>query len=140
GIGGIELLGNHPRSSLPFEGEGFNTLQVLAVVEGFDLDALQGFPNQTLVVVRSFQVVLDPLFPGLGGNRWKALKKISFIHLFLFFHCPGIRSVKFPHFPFSYSIFHGPAVPVPPRPTFSRAPPGPFRSLPSRTPFAVPVS
>jgi hypothetical protein len=51
--------------------EVFEVLKVLGAIVGFDLEAFNGLPDQFLLVIGTFEVLVDDFFPFFGGDGRK---------------------------------------------------------------------
>jgi hypothetical protein len=77
-------------------GEGFLTGIAVEVLEAFEvfgaivrfhLEALDGLPDEFLLVVGSFEVFVNHLFPFLGGNGWEFAEQFVVFHYVVSFIC-----------------------------------------------------
>ena len=67
--------------------EVLEAFEVFGTVVGFHLEALDGLPNEFLLVVGPFEVFVDNLFPFLGGDGWEFAEQFVVFHYVVSFIC-----------------------------------------------------
>ncbi len=101
-------------------GEGFlagvavevlEAFEVFGAVVGFHLEALDGLPDEFLLVVGTFEVFVNHLFPFLGGDGWEFAEQFVVFHYvvsFICFYCKRQRyekSLKFKDYSLKFLFF-----------------------------------
>ena len=75
-----------------------DVFEVFGTIVGLHLETFDGFPYQFLLVVGTFEVLVDDFFPFFGRNRWEFGEQFVVFHYFVSFYYQQLSKQRYDYF------------------------------------------